>query len=442
MAISFYTQSKKNPAPIYVRIREGTLIDAKARTLFQIDPARLVKGKVKQLKIPSGGDVEIKSYNIKENKLLIELERNLDVLKGKLGGYLNNRKDYEVINSNWLKEKVNPKNPSEVPTMLSEYFNYYLEDKKTSLRHSTVKKLNAFKQRIVKFEKDNGRVYIKTVNKAFAKSLQKWCDKSGYAHNTKVKTLKVVVTLCNHAKEHGIATSNELEFISKGLKYKKTPHVHLTFEDLDKITNVKILNERLEIARDWLIISCYTAQRVSDFLKFTKDDVVTMEGMKFLDINQEKTESPVLIPLNEKVVQILDKRGGEFPLSFSKKVSSNETIYNELIKEVCRLAGIDEVVSANMRNRLTNRYEIIEVPKYKAVSSHIGRRSFATNYYGEINTALLISATGHSTEEQFLRYVDKPPKQNALSLAKEMRRLAMKEGKEPQLSIVPKASNH
>ena len=136
----------------------------------------------------------------------------------------------------------------------------------------------------------------------------------------------------------------------------------------------------------------------------------------------------------------MDKRGGEFPPSFSKKISSNETIYNELIKEVCRLACIDEVVSANMRNKQTNRYEILEVPKYKAVSSHIGRRSFATNYYGEINTALLISATGHSTEEQFLRYVDKPPKQNALSLAKEMRRLAMQEGTEPQLKLIKKQS--
>ena len=441
MAIFYYTQSKKNPAPIYLRIREGTLIDAKARTLFQIDPARLIKGKVKQLKTPSGANANIKSDNKKENKLLMELERNLNGLKSEIGGCLNNRKEYEVINSDWLKEKVNPKNKSDVPTILSEYFNYYLEDKKTSLRHSTVKKLNAFKQRIVKYEKDNGIVYIKTVNKAFAKSLQKWCDKNKYAHNTKVKTLKVVVTLCNHAKEHGITVSNELEFVSKGLRYKKAPHINLTFEDLDKISNTKILNERIEIARDWLVISCYTAQRVSDFLKFTKDDVVTMEGMKFLDINQEKTESPVYIPLNEKVVRILDKRGGEFPPSFSKNVSSNETIYNELIKKVCRLASIDEVVSANMRNKQTNRYEILEVPKYKAVSSHIGRRSFATNYYGEINTALLISATGHSTEEQFLRYVDKPPKQNALSLAKEMRRLAMQEDKEPQLSIVVDKGN-
>lgn len=34
MAISFYLQSKKNPAPIYVRIREGVSIDAKAKQTF------------------------------------------------------------------------------------------------------------------------------------------------------------------------------------------------------------------------------------------------------------------------------------------------------------------------------------------------------------------------------------------------------------------------
>src|SRR5699024_8880604 len=122
------------------------------------------------------------------------------------------------------------------------------------------------------------------------------------------------------------------------------------------------------------------AQRVSDFLRFSKDEVTQIEGIDFLDIKQEKTDAPVYIPLSDEVVKILNKRGGEFPPVFSQNAESNKTMYNGLIKEVCRIAGIDNTVTAYMKNKETNRYEETEMPKYKAVSTHIGRRSFATNY--------------------------------------------------------------
>lgn len=35
----------------------------------------------------------------------------------------------------------------------------------------------------------------------------------------------------------------------------------------------------------------------------------------------------------------------------------------------------------------------------------IGRRSFASNFYGKIPTPLLMEATGHSTEQMFQRYI-------------------------------------
>jgi hypothetical protein len=51
------------------------------------------------------------------------------------------------------------------------------------------------------------------------------------------------------------------------------------------------------------------------------------------------------------------------------------------------------------------------------VSSHIGRRSFATNNYGRIPTSLLINVTGHSTEGMFLEYIGKSNTEKAIQLA-------------------------
>ena len=441
MAITFYLQSVKNPAPIYVRIREGKGIDAKAKSNLSVNPDHFKKGKIKLLKSVSGATASLKKEVQEKNSTLNNLQKDLDDLRSRITDLLNNRKEYETINSKWLKSLLNPKKESSAPEDLVSYFDFYLEAKKTSLKSSTVKKNKVFKHRIEKFELEQGPVYIREVNTRFARSLQKWCVKENYAHNTIVKTLKVILTVCNHAKENGVITHPELPLITKGNRYKNVDHIHLNFDELDKIAQVEIEDEILDNARDWLIISCHTAQRVSDFLKFKKTDVIEMEGMKFLLINQEKTEKPVEIPLNDKVVNILNKRGGEFPPIFSRNIESNKTIYNKLIKEVCRIAGLDEIVTVHKKNKETNRYESKKLAKHQAVSTHIGRRSFATNYYGQINTALLISATGHSSEAQFLRYVGKTGNQNALSLAKAMRELARQEGKEPQLRVIKNASN-
>ena len=191
----------------------------------------------------------------------------------------------------------------------------------------------------------------------------------------------------------------------------------------------------MDAARDWLVISCFTAQRVSDFLKFNPKHFVTINGIKCIDIDQEKTGNPIYIPVSDEVDDILRKYNGSLPPSFSQNVNSNETIYNRLIKQVCKQAGFKDLVTANIRNPKTNRYEIREVPKYKAVSSHIGRRSFATNFYGEVHTSLLISATGHSSEREFRRYVGKAPKERVEMLAKGLKRATNKNVENPRLKI-------
>ena len=96
----------------------------------------------------------------------------------------------------------------------------------------------------------------------------------------------------------------------------------MNFNELKQIINTPILKENLDNARDWLVISCYTAQRVSDFLRFSSDNVVKIEGNYFLDITQEKTGKPVQIPLVDEVMDILKKRNGEFPAMFSNNIES------------------------------------------------------------------------------------------------------------------------
>ena len=69
------------------------------------------------------------------------------------------------------------------------------------------------------------------------------------------------------------------------------------------------------------------------------------------------------------------------------------------------MAGIEGLVSGFKNNPKTRRKEIVNAPKYEFVTSHIMRRSFASNYYGKIETPLLMNITGHSKESTFLTYI-------------------------------------
>ena len=56
-----------------------------------------------------------------------------------------------------------------------------------------------------------------------------------------------------------------------------------------------------------------------------------------------------------------------------------------------------------------------EAPKYEFVTSNIMRRSFAINYFGKIETPILMEVTEHSRERTFLSYIGENPNKDAVA---------------------------
>ena len=79
-------------------------------------------------------------------------------------------------------------------------------------------------------------------------------------------------------------------------------------------------NDYLDNARDWLLIACYTGQRISDYLNFTSSMIITDEdGISYIEFSQKKTNTKMRLPILSKVSEILDKRNGEFPRRISEQ---------------------------------------------------------------------------------------------------------------------------
>ncbi|MDM1402490.1 hypothetical protein HX033_17780 [Myroides odoratimimus] len=64
------------------------------------------------------------------------------------------------------------------------------------------------------------------------------------------------------------------------------------------------------------------------------------------------------------------------------------------------------------------RKKVVKAEKYNFVTTHIGRRTFATLYYGKMPTSLLKDLTGHSTEAMLLTYIGKNKLESAVSAFK------------------------
>lgn len=332
------------------------------------------------------------------------------------------------IDKDWLKSQIDffhnpPKETRRLPNELLKYFKYFIEEKKNDLALSTIKKYNVVYNLLERYEESTKKnLLLKDVDLSFKKSFEDYCFSEGYAPNTITRAIRCIKTVCNHARYNGLETSYQLEKLKT--KYTKTENIYLTIEEIEKLKNIKNekLTDKLEAARDWLVISCSTGQRVSDFMRFNKKMVrqeTKVDGELFtvIEFTQKKTGREMTVPLTQDVLDILNKREGDFPPPIADQK------YNLHIKEVGAIANLNEEVIGSKKletkpnsgifRKVTKKFK-----KYELISSHIGRRSFATNHYGKIPTSFLIYVTGHSTEQMFLNYIGKSNKDIALELTK------------------------
>lgn len=321
------------------------------------------------------------------------------------------------IDKTWLQTKIDNyynREPDKVriPKGLVDFVPYYIEEKGDDITPSTIRKLNVVKHKLQRYEKEkNLTLLISEINEQFKNNFIAYCKKENYAIGTTQRDLVFIKTFCNYAFEKGLEVDRNLNKVKIKVK-KEINHPYLSFAELEKIEKAE-LSDSLSNVRDWLIISCYTGQRISDFKNFTASKIRMEEEKPLLEFKQKKTSKLMTIPVHPKVVEILKKRDGEFPNWISDQK------YNDYLKKVCKEAGINEKIKGSKKVKVAEkkyRKEEGIYEKWELVSSHIGRRSFATNFYGDIPTPHLIFMTGHTTEKMFLEYIGKSEKDKALEL--------------------------
>lgn len=404
-SIYLLLQSKKSPAVIYIRLRDGRTLDIKAKTNYHIDPINWDETEQRPTK------KAIKDI------AFANLDTDLRDLKNNLLKEYNKSKGIKIIDAQWLKDFVNPPQQEEKhPDKLIDYIDTFIEFKRREVKSSTITKCNVIKHLLMRYQEQTKSVlYIRDIDTKFKMDFVKYCISVGYAPNTTARNIRFIKTFCRHAKANGVETHFQLDSIKA--KYHKVDNIHLDEKEIEKIEKLKskYLPGGLESSRDWLLISCYCGQRVSDFLRFDKS-MIRYEKNKagdlkpLIEFTQVKTDKIMTIPLHSKIIEIMKKYDGNFP----NKISDQK--YNEHLKKVCEAAEINQPTHGIKFDHETKAKVEKDYPKWEMVSSHIGRRSFATNNYGKIPTSFLMYITGHTTEAMFLTYIGKSNKDIAMEL--------------------------
>ena len=307
--------------------------------------------------------------------------------------------------------------------------------KKLGLSVNRVKGYKSFKNLFEIYEKEiSKKVNFLDVNKTFADSFINWLLKTkNYSENYSGKQIDNLKTVCLDAEKLNIPVHPYVFQIQSFTEGEDDRYIQtLSFAELDKIRFANITAPQLLNARNWLLIGCEIGQRVGDLLDITQDNIRYQKGNIYLDIIQQKTNKSVTVGIiAPHVIDIIEN---ELP----HKISIQKL--NEYIKEVCKIAKIDEVVKGKKLNKETRRKELGFYPKYKLITSHSFRRSFASNYYKRVPTPILINITGHSKESLFLTYINqREDKDENANLFMKFYEDIHKE-KKPQLRVIKRAN--
>lgn len=406
---------------IVFRVSSGRKINKRFSTGFKINPKYWDKSKQKVRNVAAVPNrLEINSYleSLKNDFNRFIVDR---ISKGENITKLVIKDVYDAIsNKGLVGEGVEEK------MTFFKYCDLFLENKEKMLpkkRRGKSETVGVYKQAIKHiegFQNDEGfKVDFESIDLEFYFEFVEYMqtkekkDGGSYSANTIGKHIKTLKTILNASVYDGF--NSNLKFKHPEFKIIKelTTAIFLNNEDLQHIFELDLSKyPKHEKVRDIFIIGCETGQRVSDYNNLSDFPIIKHKGEDYFKIKQKKTENTVLCNVTPAIRHIMNKRYNSLP-----PTRMSEQDINECIKEVGQMAEINEDV---LFERTEGGEKVKRtIPKYKLISSHTARRSFATNKYNAgMNVNDIAELTGHKSTREFLKYIREDGKEIADRIVK------------------------
>ncbi len=199
-----------------------------------------------------------------------------------------------------------------------------------------------------------------------------------------VKNLRKIINIC--------VANNWLTrdpFINYKSKVKEVIRDFLSAEEIQTITEKKMVSGRLGQVRDIFLFSCYTGLAYADVKKLKKSEInYGIDNQKWIFTSCQKTDTPSRIPLLPAALAILAKYEDHRECKLENKllpVLSNQKT-NAYLKEIADICGIEKELTFHIaRHTFATTVTLSNGVSIESVSKMLGHRSLhTTQHYAKI----------------------------------------------------------
>ncbi len=306
-----------------------------------------------------------------------------------------------------------------------DYFEQFVKDLESGKRKTekgvvaSARTITNYKQglnRLKEFQKSKRmRITWEGINRDFISELIQFLQSSKrgdnrYNTNTVAKRVKEIKHLVRAAREDGVTDIPVPEYRFGEVSVDS---IYLTKDEIDRFSNADLsgLSGSHEIARDLFLVGVYAGQRVSDFHSVSPDQIVTDEdGRMYITFYQKKTHKEVTVPVRKPLRDILAKYKNKLPTLCEQTI-------NTCIKEIGKRAKINDIIEYTSTKG--GQEHIVKARKYKLITTHTARRTFATlAYLDGMDSMDIRRITGHSSERMLSKYIKSTAHDTARMMAK------------------------
>ena len=198
----------------------------------------------------------------------------------------------------------------------------------------------------------------------------------GQNANTATKTLKTFKSVILFGIRNGLTTNNP--FANIRFHLKPVDRGYLEDDEINRIMNKEIENERLSLIRDLFVFSCFTGLAYIDLANLKAENIVTLNGVEWIKGRRVKTGTFINVVLMDIPKRIIlkyadDKRRGDrlFPIISNQKM-------NAYLKEIAAICNINKNLTCHIARHTFATMALSKGVPIESVSKMLGHTNIRT----------------------------------------------------------------
>ena len=231
---------------------------------------------------------------------------------------------------------------------------------------------------------------FKDITYTFLRDFEVHLKEKGNSVNTVAKHMRQLRTLVNEAINQGYIPSDAYPFRKYKIKQAKGRKEFLTPDELKRLENLDV-DKKLRHVLDAFLFCCYTGLRYSDFCQLTPENIIRVNGKRWLHFKSVKTDVEIRLPLHllfeGKALAVLERY--DIVTDFAKIGPNSEA--NKYLAQLAALARIRKHITYHTARHTCATLLVHQGVPITTVQKLLGHTSVrTTEVYSEVLSNTII----------------------------------------------------